>query len=80
MSIHGQFKQGIRQTMVAGVPTPLASGSFKSLAPEQLGLFAVKEDGTIGIASGSETNAKFLIAQGIKKSPTTGLFFSKTEM
>ena len=76
MSIHGQFKQGIRQTMVAGVPTPLTSGSFKSLAPEQLGLFAVKEDGTIGIASGSETNAKFLIAQGIKKSPTTGLFFS----
>ena len=76
MSIHGQFKQGIRQTMVAGVPTPLASGSFKSLAPEQLGLFSVKQDGTISVATGSESNAKFLIAQGVKKSPTTGLFFS----
>lgn len=76
MSSFGSFKQALRQTMVA-IPTPLAVGSFKNLAVGQVGLFSEKSDGTISIATGSEENAKFIIAQGVKVSPATGYFFPK---
>jgi len=66
MSQFGQNSQSFRQVMVSGVPTPLSSGTFKSLAPEQLGLFAIDENGNITIASGSEAEGvQYQLAQGI---------------
>ena len=61
---NGQSNQSFHQVMVCGVPTPLASGTFKDLAPEQIGLFAIDELGQISIATGSE-DTYFQIAQGI---------------
>lgn len=63
MAQYGQFNQSYRQVMVSGVPTPLSTGIFKDLAPEQIGLFALAEDGTISVANGTEE--KLQLAQGI---------------
>lgn len=62
--MNGQFNQSFHQVMVCGVPTPLSSGVFKDLAPEQIGLFAISELGEISVATGSE-DTKMQFAQGI---------------
>ncbi len=63
MSQFGQFNQSNHQVFVSGVPVPLASGVFKDLAPQQIGLFAIDELGQISVASGLE-DGKFVLAQG----------------
>lgn len=76
MSQFGQNSQSFRQVMVSGVPTPLASGTFKSLAPEQIGLFAINENGNITIATGSEAeDVQFQLAQGIHDFAAKGKAF-----
>lgn len=63
MATFGQLNQANRRVFVSGVSTLATTGVFKDLAPEQLGVFEVAENGVISIASGKVKKA--IIAQGV---------------